>query len=71
MLSSRLQAYIRRRRMEEFIKYLTGDLVARLEELEQETDFEFLMTMSSDDISSEAQLLYEEINKLKSRLQEL
>jgi hypothetical protein len=57
--------------MEEFIKYLTGDLVARLEELEQETDFEFLMTMSSDDISSEAQLLYEEINKLKSRLQEL
>ena len=57
--------------LEDLIKYLAQDLVGRLDELEQETNFEFLMAMSDDDISSEARLLYEEIKQLKCRLQEL
>lgn len=57
--------------MEDLIKYLASDLFAQLDELEKETDFEFLTSVDDDDIRSEAQLLYDEINRLKSRLQEL
>ncbi|MDD2372406.1 MAG: hypothetical protein WC109_08490 [Syntrophomonadaceae bacterium] len=57
--------------MEDLVKYLADDLITRLEELEKEADFEFLMSLSDDDISNEAHLLYQGIIKLKSRLQEL
>lgn len=57
--------------VEDLIKYLASDLLARLDELEKETDFDFLTSLGDDDIRDEAQLLYEEIKKLKSRLQEL
>lgn len=57
--------------LEDLVKYLADDLITRLEELEKEADFEFLMSLSDDDISNEAHLLYQGIIKLKSRLQEL
>ena len=57
--------------LEDLVKYLADDLIIRLEELEKEADFEFLMSLSDDDISNEAHLLYDEIVKLKSRLYEL
>jgi hypothetical protein len=57
--------------LEELVKYLADDLIIRLEEVEKEADFEFLMSLSDDDISNEAYLLYEEIIKLKTRLQAL
>lgn len=57
--------------LEDLVKYLANDLIMRLEELEKEADFEFLMSLNDDDISNEAHLLYEEIVKLKSRLYEL
>lgn len=57
--------------LEELVKYLADDLIARLEEVEKEADFEFLMSLSDDGISNEAHLLHEEIIKLKTRLQAL
>lgn len=57
--------------LEELVKYLADDLIARLEEVEKEANFEFLMSLSDDDINNEAHLLYEEIIKLKTRLQAL
>ncbi len=57
--------------MEDLVKYLADDLITRLEELEKEANLEFLMSLSDDDISNEAQLLYQEIIKLKFRLQNL
>lgn len=57
--------------LEELVKYLADDLIIRLEEVEKEADFKFLMSLSDDDISNEAHLLYEEIIKLKTRLQAL
>lgn len=57
--------------MEDLVKYLADDLITRLEELEKEANLEFLMSLSDDDISDEAQLLYQEIIKLKFRLQNL
>lgn len=57
--------------LEDLVKYLADDLIARLEEVEKEADFEFLLSLDDEDISNEAHLLYQEIIKLKSRLQEL
>ena len=57
--------------LEDLVKYLADDLIIRLEEVEKEADFKFLMSLSDDDISNEAHLLYEEIIKLKTRLQAL
>lgn len=57
--------------LEELVKNLADGLIARLEEVEKEANFEFLMSLSDDGISNEAHLLYEEIIKLKTRLQEL
>lgn len=57
--------------LEDLVRYLADDLIARLEKLEKETDFEFLMSLSDDGISNEAHLLYQEIINLKSRLQKL
>ncbi|MGI5911880.1 MAG: hypothetical protein ACOX6E_04755 [Syntrophomonadaceae bacterium] len=57
--------------MEEMIKYLANNLVEQLSEIEKETDFEFLATLDDKDIRSEAQLLWDGINKLKDRLQEI
>jgi hypothetical protein len=57
--------------VEDLVKYLANDLLARLDELEKETDFDFLTSLDDNEIRDEAQLLYEEIKKLKSRLQEL
>jgi hypothetical protein len=57
--------------LEDLVKYLADDLITRLEELEKEANLEFLMSLSDDDISNEAQLLYQEIIKLKFRLQNL
>ena len=57
--------------LEDLVKYFANDLIIKLEELEKEADFEFLMSLNDDDISNEAHLLYEEIVKLKSRLYEL
>lgn len=57
--------------VEDLIKYLASDLLTQLDELEKQTDFEFLTSVGDEDIRSEAQLLYEEINRLKARLQEL
>lgn len=57
--------------MEDLVKYLAYDLIARLEEVEKEADFKLLMSLDDDDISNEAHLLYQEIINLKSRLQEL
>ena len=56
--------------LEDLVKYLADDLIIRLEELEKEANFEFLMSLD-DDISNEAHLLYQEIVTLKTRLQEL
>lgn len=73
----RINSYLPDRRkkggeaVEDLIKYLASDLFTQLDELEKETDFEFLTSVDDDDIRSEAQLLYDEINRLKSRLQEL
>ena len=36
--------------LEDLVKYLADDLITRLEELEKEADFEFLMSLSDDDI---------------------
>ncbi len=57
--------------VEDLIKYLAEGLLARLDELEKETDFAFLSCLEDEEIRNEAQLLHEELNRLKSRLQEL
>jgi hypothetical protein len=57
--------------LEDLVKYLADDLIIRLEELEKEANFEFLMSLGDDEISNEAHLLYQEIVTLKTRLQEL
>lgn len=57
--------------MDDLIKYLADDLLAQLDELEKETNFEFLTSLDDEEIRNEAQLLFEELNRLKSRLQEL
>jgi hypothetical protein len=57
--------------LEDLVKYLADDLIARLEELEKEADFKLLMSLGDDDISNEAHLLYQEIINLKTRLQEI
>jgi len=57
--------------VDDLIKYLADDLLAQLDELEKETNFEFLTSLDDEEIRNEAQLLFEELNRLKSRLQEL
>ena len=57
--------------LEDLVKYFANDLIIKLEELEKEADFEFLMSLGDDEISNEAHLLYQEIVTLKTRLQEL
>lgn len=57
--------------MDDLVKYLANDLLARLNKLEKETDFEFLTSLDDEEIRNEAKLLFKELQRLKSRLQEL
>lgn|GEM_PF-2758337 len=57
--------------MEDFIRCLASDLAAKLDQLEKETNFTFLKNIDNENIANEAQLLHEEIVKLKERLEQL
>ncbi len=57
--------------MEELIKMMAARVVSRLDNLEQETDFDNLLQLSDPELRSEARELYQSICKLKEELQGL
>ena len=57
--------------MEDLLKNLTATLISRLDDIEKETNFDYLLKTGQDDIYSEAVVLFEEMQKLKNRLQSL
>ncbi|KUG03662.1 hypothetical protein ASZ90_018907 [hydrocarbon metagenome] len=57
--------------MEDLIRQLATRVVSRLNNLEAEVDFEYLLNLPDPDLRSEAVDLYEGICKLKEKLQGL
>ncbi len=57
--------------MEDLIRQLAARVVSRLDNLEAETDFEYLLNLSDPDLRSEAVELYDGICRLREKLQEL
>lgn len=54
--------------MEDLLKNLTASLISRLDDIEKETNFDYLLKTGQEDIRREAVLLFEEMHKLKDRL---
>lgn len=57
--------------LEDLIKHLVSDFVAKINDIETETNFDYLFNMSDPDIRDEARVLFQEIQGLKKILQEL
>jgi len=57
--------------VEDLIRQLATRVVSRLNNLEAEVDFEYLLNLPDPDLRSEAVDLYEGICKLKEKLQGL
>jgi len=57
--------------MKDLIKELVQSLVAQLEDIEEEIDFNRLRQQTSPEISSEASYLQQQISELKNRLIEV
>ena len=62
---------VRRNKVEELIKMMAARVVSRLESLEQETDFDYLVQLSDPKLRNEAIELYHSICQLKEDLQGL
>ncbi len=57
--------------MDKRMKELTHGIRNKIEALEEETDFDYLLCLPDDDLRSEAEILYEELEKLKNLLVEV
>lgn len=57
--------------MEDLLKNLTATLISRLDDIEKETNFDYLLQTGPDDIRREAVVLFEEMQELKNRLKSL
>lgn len=57
--------------MDKMMRELAHGIMNKIEALEQETDFDYLLHLSDADLRSEAEILYEEIEKLKNLLVEV
>ncbi len=57
--------------MEDIIRQLAARVIGRLDDLEAESNFDYLLNLSDPDLRSEAVELYEGICKLRERLQDL
>lgn len=57
--------------VEDLVRFLASDIVQRLNELEQEVDFQRLLAAEDGGIRQEAIHLYQQIESLRSRLADL
>ena len=57
--------------MEELIKMMAARVVSRLDNLEAESDFNYLLNLSDPELRNEAMEVYHSICKLKADLQDL
>ncbi len=57
--------------LEDLIKHISGNLVAALNQIERETDFELLLNLPETEIREEAALLQQEIKSLRILLEGL
>lgn len=57
--------------MEDLIRQLAARVIERLDNLEAESDFDYLLNLSDPELRHEASELYEGICKLREKLQGL
>ncbi|MGI6420772.1 MAG: hypothetical protein ACOX0N_00925 [Syntrophomonadaceae bacterium] len=57
--------------MEDLIKMMAAQVLSRLDDLEKESDFDYLLNLSDPQLRSEASDLYQSICKLREDLRGL